>query len=619
MRRRMTQAAWCAVVCASVAACGGGTEPDPPGSGGSGGSGAGGVGGGAPDGGAAGADASMAGGAGGTAGSVSPGGAAGTAGSSADDWPLPRPGSPGAGPACPEPDHRAVGTDWPEAFVGVEGCDDTGAGSRDQPFCSFDRALEALDRAPAVLTLKEGVYRQGMTVNRRGTAEAYFVIRAEEGARPVVLGSAAIRGADFEPAQAGLWRADVSGLANDPTGFWTSAGQRVLHEMETRDGVRSHAPASELVDAGTWTKADADGNACDGDNAGCYLYLRPPSGLDVPSTDFEASQHGFVYANGSDYLWIEGVETRFTQSSAIFTENASNVVIQDSTFAHNANGNDNSYNLRLWGADGAIVRRNRVSDSRYWGGAVNSHGITFMVTGEDADIWVCENEVFDGVGTAVSTKNGSSHIHVVGNYIHDIADGVHTADHRCDWRGCDERDFGGGAYDIRENLFLRCDTGVQISDRALERAEAERNVWPSKIYNNAFVDTARGVVVPRLGTQPWLRNNLFLRGKSGIYFQAGGTTTWPDYYFAQGFDSGFNFFAGEHAIYVYANWSGTERAMSLSEYRSEYSGEAGSLSGDPGVEADYSPSDASPLLGAGDATAYPGQQRVNIGLFPLAN
>ncbi len=615
MTRRVGPALWgvggSVLFCAVLAGCNAESPEDPQGNGQSGGAGAAG-------------GTSSAGGVGhggnemgGAAGAAS-GGVGGTSGAPSDDWPLPRPGSPGAGPACPEPAQGAVGPDWPEAFVGVEGCDDAGPGTSERPFCTFARALEVLDSVPGILTLKDGTYRQGMTVNRPGTKNAYFIIRAEEGAHPVVLGSSSIAGTDFEAGSDGLWRVDVSGLEQDPTGFWTATGQRMLHEMENRNGARSHAGKSALVDPGTWTKADSDGNGCDEANAGCYIYLRAPEGLDVASTNFEASQHGFVYANGSHYLFVEGVDVRFTQSSAIFTESALHVVIQDSAFAHNANGNDNSYNLRLWGADAAIVRRNKVSDSRYWGGAVNSHGITFMVTGEDADIWVCENEIFDGVGTAVSTKNGSSHVHVVGNYIHDIADGVHTADHRCDWRGCDERDFGGGAYDIRENLFLRCQTGVKISDRALERPESERNVWPSRIYNNAFVDNERGVQVPRVSTQPWVRNNLFLRGVSGVYFEAGGITTWPDYYLSQGFDSNNNFFGGEHAVYVYANWSGTEQAMSLAEYQSKYSAELQSLAGDAGVGSDYAPASGSPLRGAGDAGAYTGASSVNVGLFPFA-
>src|SRR5690606_19598176 len=309
-------------------------------------------------------------------GSAAGGSAAGGSGGVADDWPLPRPGSPGAGPACPAPEQGPIGADWPEVFVGEEGCDDAASGSREQPVCSLGRALELIPVAPGIVTLLEGTYRAGATVNRRGSASEYFVIRAASGAKPVVLGSTAISGASFEAAGDGLTRAAVSALENDPAGLWLADGTRMIHVMEMRDGVRSHAPTSAVLEAGTWTKADVDGNGCGDDNAGCYIYLRPPAGLDVSTASFEASQHGFVYSNGGSFLVIDGISTRFTQSAAVFTEDATNLLIQNCDFAHNANSNDNSYNLRLWGSDGSVVRNNKVSDSRYWGGAVNSHGIT---------------------------------------------------------------------------------------------------------------------------------------------------------------------------------------------------------------------------------------------------
>ena len=501
--------------------------------------------------------------------------------------------------------------------MGEAGCDDAASGSLGQPVCTLKRALELIPAAPGIVTLLDGTYRGGATVNRRGSAAEYFVIRAAPGAKPVVLGSSAISGASFEAVGGGLMRAAVSALEKDPAGLWLADGTRMTHVMEMRSGVRSHAPSSAVVEAGTWTKADADGNGCGDDNAACFIYLRPPAGLDVAAASFEASQHGFVYSNGGDFLVIDGISTRFTQSAAVFTESATNLLIQNCDFAHNANSNDNSYNLRLWGSDGSIVRNNKVSDSRYWGGAVNSHGITFMVAGNHQDIWVCENEIFDGVGTGVSTKDGSSNIHVVGNYIHDMGSGVRTSDHRCDWRGCDTEDFGGGGYDIRENLFVRCGDGVKVDDRALERPSAERQVSLSRIYNNLFVDTERGVSVQRVATQPFLRNNLFLSGNAGIYFSAGGQTTWPDYYLGQGFNSDFNFFALETAVYVYANWSGTERGLSLAEYQAEFAGDPGSLGGQPDLQADYRPQAGSPVVGAGDPSVFPGQSQVNIGLYPL--
>ncbi len=532
------------------------------------------------------------------------------------DWPVPVPGSPGTGPACPEPVQGPIGADWPEVFVGVAGCDDSGAGTRDVPFCTFEQAFSVADAAPYIVTVLDGTYRQrGHRLNRPGSADEYFVVRADEGARPVILGSEALAGGDFESAMGGLVRVDVSGLDNNPTGLWTDAGRRIIHVMETREGERSHANAADLVDPGTWTKADASGVGCGRDNPGCFIYLRPFEDMDVSTTSFEASQGNFFTSIGGDYQVVDGLTIHFTQSTAIFFEGAQHILIQNGEFAHNANGNDNSYSLRLWGADGALVRRNRVSDSRYWGGAVNSHGITFMVGGDEIDIWVCENEVFDIIGHGVSTKGGSSNVQVVGNYIHDVGNGVHTSSARCHWRGCDVRDFPGGGYAIRENLFENCRAGVAIA-RTGERPES---VSPSRIYNNLFIDTERGVETLRVSTQPLVRNNVFVGTGNGLYFRAGGMTTWPDYYISEGFDSDFNLFDADSSIYVYANWSGMEAAQDLATYQMNYSAEANSIEGDPMLDDRYMPRAGSPVLGSGDPAVYSGTTRVNRGLWPFAS
>ncbi|NOY93401.1 MAG: hypothetical protein GXP55_19625 [Deltaproteobacteria bacterium] len=530
------------------------------------------------------------------------------------DWPLPIPGSPGTGPACPEPAQGPIGDDWPEVFVGVAGCDDTGAGTRELPFCTFEKAFEVADTVPYIVTVLEGTYRQrGHRLNREGTADEYFVLRADQGARPVILGSDAIAGGDFESATGELFRVDVSGLEKDPKGLWTAEGRRIIHVMETRDGERSHANTADLVEPGSWTKADDSGVGCGRDNAGCFIYMLPFADMDVSTTAFEASQGNFFYSQG-DYQVVDGLTIRFTQSTAIFFEGAKHILIQNSDFAHNANGNDNSYGLRLWGADGALVRRNRVSDSRYWGGAVNSHGITFMVGGNEQDIWVCENEVFDIIGHGVSTKNGSSNVHVVGNYLHDLGNGVHTSDSRCHWRGCDVENFPGGGYTIRENLFENCRAGVAIA-----RTDSRPiNVTPSRIFNNVFVDTERGVETLRVSTQPFVRNNIFVGTGNGLYFRAGGMTTWPDYFISEGFDSDFNLFDTASAIYVYADWAGTEQAQDLATYQANYSAETDSLEADPMLDDRFMPRAGSPALGSGDPDVYPGATSVNRGLWPFA-
>lgn len=530
-----------------------------------------------------------------------------------DDWPLPRPGDMGTGGACAEPEHGPIDPSWPEVFVGVEGCDDGGDGSRGTPFCTFERAFEVADAAPYVVSVLSGTYRQrSHRLTRPGTAEEYFVVRAAPGETPVILGSSAVLGADFEAYGDGLYRADVSALENDPTGFWTASGERLAHAMERRDGRRSHAPVSMLTEPG-WTKGDSAGQGCGQDNDGCFIYLRPPAEMDVAATDFEASQGSFFYSGGGHYQVVSGLTVHFTQATAIFFEGARHVLLEDNVFAHNANGDDNAYSLRLWGADGAIVRRNRISDSEYWSGAENSHGVTFMIGGDEAPMWVCENEIFNMNGAAVSTKSGSSQVHVVGNHIHDVTYGVRTPSWRCHWRGCDTRLFPGGGYVIRENLFERCGTGV-LTNTVSERLES---VEANEIHNNVFADVQHGVLIRRANVQPVIRNNVFVGEGEGLRFQAGGTTTWPEYYFGEGLRSDHNHYAVPTPIYVYANWSGTEEALSLGDYQERYGVEAMSNAGEVSFGPRYRPMESSPLWNTGDAAAYEGATSVHRGLWPL--
>jgi len=450
-------------------------------------------------------------------------------------------------------------------------------------------------------------------LNRPGSESEYFVVRADEGARPVILGSAPIAGSTFETAGTGLVRTDASGLEKDPKGFWTAAGHRINHVMEFRGGNRSHANVGDLVEPGTWTKADATGAGCSSGNSGCFIYMRPPEGLEVNATMFEASQGNFFHSTGGHYQVVDGLTIRFTQSTAIFFEGARRILIQNGDFAHTANGNDNSYGLRLWGADGALVRRNRVSDSRYWGGSINSHGITFMIAGDREDIWVCENEVFDIIGHGVSNKSGASNVHVVGNYLHDLGTGVRTSAHRCHWRGCDEHLYPGGGYSIRENLFERCDKGVELA-----RADQPDDVMPSRIFNNLFIDSDRGIQTGRESVHPFVRNNVFLGSGDGLHFRAGGTTTWPDYFITAGFDSDFNLFDVENPIYVRADWSGTEEALSLAEYQADYGAEASSTETAADLDDRFAPLPGSPTIGTGDPSVYEGATQVNRGLWPFA-
>jgi len=521
---------------------------------------------------------------------------------------------------CPDPSHAEIGEDWPEVFVGVEGCSDTGESTRDTPFCTFTRAFEVAAEAPYIITVLDGVYRLVDVFDssnhqvRAGDADAYFVIRAAADASPVLLGSRRLEGPAFEEAGEGLVRADISDLPTEPRGMWTADGQRIIHEMVMIEGVRSHADADALSEEGTWTKADQEGVGCGSENEGCYIYMRPLVGMDLGATDFEVSQRSFIYAGASHYMVVRGLTIMYTHSTSIFFEGADYILIEENTFAHNANSNDNAYSIRIWNANGAVVRNNRVSDSRYWGGAVNSWGITFMVSGEEAPNWVCNNEIWDIIGMGVGSKGGASNIHVVGNYIHDVGKGLEIPNSRCHWQGCDVQLWNGGGWVVRENVFVRCGAGVDVRP-VYDRPEA---ILQSFVHNNLFVDVDRGVVIPRNTHEPppLVRNNIFYGDGAGIYFTAGGTTTWPDYWLDLGFDSDYNVFDVDHAVYVRADWSGTEEGYTLEEYRSEYEGETHSLAQDPALEGDepnWALPEDSPLIGGGDPAVYDDLEEVNIG------
>jgi Right handed beta helix region len=529
--------------------------------------------------------------------------------------------------ACIEPLQGPVGTDWPEVVVGLAGCDDSGPGTAATPVCHFAEAIARLPEAPGILTIQDGTYRLedhweedrgSFSVSRPGTKDAYFVIRAAQGAHPVLVGSVALDGSDFEDAGDGLFRADVSHMVRDTKGLWTADGSRMAHIMETRDGVRSHANVADLVEPSTWTKADAGGTGCDSDNEGCFIYVRPATDLDVPATDFEVSQGHFTGAIGSTFMVMRGLTFRFTQPTAAYFENAHHVLIEDCDFGHNANSNDNSYSVQVWSSQGALLRRNKAFDSRYWGGAVNSHGLTFMITGDATPVWACDNEVWDIIGHGISIKGGVSNLHVVGNYIHDVGNGIHVSASRCHWQGCDVHHYPGGAWIIHENICERCGNGVYLPGIH----DNPDHVFPSYIFNNLFIDCDSGVSIAKTSPMPLVRNNLFVGGDKGLHLNgAGDTTNWADLWLDRGLDSDYNlFFECASSLYVTANWSGAERAMTLDEYRADFGDEYGveqhSLEADPLLDADYRPGPGSPALNAGDPSVYRDDATVHLGIWP---
>jgi len=540
------------------------------------------------------------------------------------------PSTDGKGPGCPEPPQGPIQTDWPEVFVGKDNCDDSGPGTREQPFCSFQPAIDAND-APAVVTVLDGTYRgldvwkdhNVFTIHKAGTADAYFVVRADDGAHPVFLGSTHLDKGVWEDAGGGLMRTPADSFITDPKGLWQADGTRILHVMKTVGGTRSHADATQLADPGTWTKADDSGIGCPKDNAGCFLYLRPPDGVDPNAQEYEVSSGHLFHIIASPYVVIEGLTTRFTQPTAINLEGHSDyALIRNNDFGHNANGNDNSYSIFLSYSDGLMVYGNKAFDSRYWGGTPNSKGITFMDGGDGADMWLCDNEIWGVIGQAVATKSGVSHLHVIHNYIHDVGIAIQHSGIRCHWKGCDGdpdgHTYAAGAWEVRENLVERCKRGFEPLSYPDAPAPDPSLWYPSVTENNLFRDCEYGVELKMDTPNEYIRNNVFIGGSAGILLNGAGSNAGPDEFLQAGMDSDYNLFFQTPAYMKHPDSSANSYYPgTLDEDRAQNAGEEHSISGDPLLDDQNRPKSGSPAIDAGDPSVYSGSQTVNIGLWPF--
>ena len=554
----------------------------------------------------------------------------------APQYQAPEAGEQGRGAPCPEPVQAELGADWPEVFVGIDNCNDEGEGHRAEPFCTFPAAFSAVPSAPAIVTVLDGDYRliehwdegrRNIHLHRPGTEDGYFVIRAEAGSSPLLIGSQRLEAGIWHEVGEGLWRTDAAGLSWDAKGLWLSDGRRIIHEMEMRDGVRSHAPVQQLSEPGSWTKANGGGEPCGTEsNEGCFLYVRPFADTDMSSATFEASQGHFISAIGCPYLVMEGLTFRFTQSAASFFENCDFLLIQDNDFGHNANGNDNAYSIFISYSQGVMVRRNKAFDSRYWGGAgSNSKGITFMVSGDEEPLYACYNEVWDILNGGITTKSGVSNLHVVGNYIHDVGSCVQVPGPRCHWHGCEgEGDqghtFASGNWTIRENILERCGSGISYNSRASEHHDFSYE-YRNYAFNNLFIDCTYGVNIGPWTVGQTIRNNIFMGSGVGLYLNnAAGEDRWPDWFLARGLDSDYNIFDTDTAIQAHINWTGAGRhPLSLADYQADYEGEENSFETLPLLDDNnhYRPLPGSPSLGLGDPAMYQGSDQVNIGLWPF--
>ncbi len=593
-------------------------------------------------------------------------------------------GGAGGGPSFPDLDARCAtpaqdGVDtsgWPEVFVGTveQGCsDEAAAGTYDKPLCNPHLAAERVDQAGSIITLRGGVYRLAELEGPNGpggiglpgrddyTASQFLLFRSEPGTTAMLLGSVQRSGGwEMHSASPRVFRLDVSDLAEDPKALYEvidgaegsfDEARRFRHMMIFVDGERAHANVSDLAEGSegspetsmtedgsthdfTWTKADGSGAGCGSDNAGCFVYLRADDPSFDPNTRaFELSQTNAIGAppGGVHHVVIDGIATRFTQcgglNCSLAFEGSNNVLIQNSSFGHVANSNDNSYGIGLWSTNGSIVRRNRVFDSAYWGGTPNSKGITFMISGQEEPNWVCGNEVFHIPGEAgIGSKSGVQRLHIIGNYVHDCAFGVETNGDRTQ----DGTLYEAGAYAIEQNIFENNSVAVWLRQPGGDGGMAgNAGAGPDFVVNNLFIDNRSGVLLATQMT-PGARvlNNIFLGGPTAnacsgedcgaaIYYanNAGEIRDFTFVLETLEVDFSNNLFFGHDASHgVNRNWTPDYEHFTLAEFQTAYASELNSLDADPLLDAVYRPASGSPALGAGLAEYY-GLETVNIGPY----
>ncbi len=533
---------------------------------------------------------------------------------------------------CPGP--VAGATDY---FVAPYG-DDADPGTAAAPFATIEQGLTAVENGDRLL-ISGGVYRlmeeseEAHNLYRPdATASSLVTVEPVEGERVVILGSLSTEGLVWEPVSGGLFRLSASFLVRDPKGMFLRGqdvedATRVEHVMVTRSGTRSHADVADLVDPGTWTKADDAGLGCGNDNAGCFIYLYPSIGEDPNLAVYELSQRKLMHAQGTSYLQIRGLRIYYTQNDAFTLEGGSFQLVEGNVLGHNSNGNDNAYSVFISYGGGAVVRGNIVFDSKYWGGFSNSKGITFMDNDPALPALVEENEVFDIIGQGITSKSGVSGLVVRRNLIHDVGVCVESPGPRCHWTtpDCVEGDpefYPGGSWQIYENAMVRCGTGVLMRTTS----EANGSSTNNRIFNNVFfLSETAGVDVRLANTGTVIANNIFVQNARGVYLNHGGSgesATVEE--FLPVFSSHHNLFFENDADYLMRpDWTGpggSGTSFTMEEMQSIYAVESASIAGDPALVDplgdDFHLQDGSPAQGTGDGDFYQAES-VDMGRYPF--
>lgn len=510
-----------------------------------------------------------------------------------------------------------------EFFMATVG-DDNNNGSISAPWKSFSHAINQLQDGDT-LTIRGGLYRLIDETDLNTINTPNLTIQGYEGETVNIFGSYSTELTSWEPHTNELWRIPADPMNSDPKGMFNGS-QRVHHQSDL-DGGRDHDHAYNLTEPNHWTKADINGNQCFSDNEDCFIYLYPSPG-ELPNDHvYELSQRsmGRVAGNGH-HMTVRNLHIYYTQSSPIFFEGADYVTLENNTFAHVSNGNDNSYAVRIWDSQGSVVRFNTVYDSVYWGGTSNSKGISFMVNKLGDPNIVEYNEIYDIPGrSAVGTKGGTSNMIVRYNYIHDVYNAFEPGSSRCIWSatnndGCQPTDVEyrpAGDWKIYGNIISHTEVGLRLT----AYDEDNNN---NQLYNNVFYNVKTALEIGWDGTFGTLiANNIFINNEVGIYLQSGGVTTTVEDYLDQ-FESHHNlYFNNSHAdIHLRPNWGGNYYSgtpYDLSTFQAQFNQrEVQSISADPQFinTQDFYLLETSPGINTGDGSLW-GVGTVHMGAHPF--
>ena len=429
--------------------------------------------------------------------------------------------------------------------------DDGNPGTEAQPWRTFHAAVTRL-KPGDTLYVRGGTYRGaeeggGVRIRVSGEPGKPITIAAYPGEEVYLLGSVALGG--WERWQGGVYRAEVS-LPRPVKGLWVE-GRRVVHRTVMVKGVRSHAPKEEL-ERGQWTQE------------GDYLYAWPEDGEPIRSA--EVSQYTFFSTIGERYIRYRNLHIYYTQGRAIYAEGGRGIEVLGTEVAHVANGNENAYGIYFWFGGGNRVAESTIHDVWYWGGAVNSHGVSFCTTGQEDQGGgnVVENSEIYDTGLGVGSKGGVMNLVVRYNRIHDVSRGVVIGGGRQQGR----RFYPNGRYRIYGNYFYNSQTGIL-------RAHA-RSDEPSVAFNNTFVGGRSAVhMVSRFDLR--LFNNVIYRPQEAV---VSGYLKSADY-----LKSDHNLISlGEATPYlrVWATGNQSQRVvMDLGEFTRTYGQETESIFADP--------------------------------------